>query len=58
MKIYRIKYLATMKKLIREQKSLGSAFVTIQTQETESIQASVQQPIKKSIVGSTFDESK
>jgi len=46
------------KKLVRKQKSLGSAFVTTQTEETESIQPSVQQPIKKSIVGSAFDESK
>ncbi len=48
----------TEKKLVQKPKSLGSAFVKTQTEETESIQPNVEELTKKTIVGSAFDESK
>ncbi len=46
------------KKPVQKQKTLGSAFSATETEETESIQPNVKQSIKKSIVGSAFDEPK
>jgi hypothetical protein len=43
---------------VQKQKTLGSAFITTQTEEEKLIQPDVKQPIKKHIVGSAFGESK